>query len=365
MKDANSQWRNLEKETGVELLIPGKLLSFGPDSCPGEKESFSRSVINSFRQSAFAEGTDYAILEDARNLCDVFPEIAYNPSYVGSVDNNAGFLKADKALQGTLKIAVENGCVIKDNFPVTRITPFEDFVIVTGRDPKSAKEMAFSASSVIVCAGPWTNRILSPLGCALPLQPVTVTVLYWKYTSFPEAGLVFEKIRRSAGGTEGNHFYALPEVEYPGMVKICSHVGIPTDPDERNKVDTEPIKRSVSEFIKENLPGVETEASIEELCMYTVSPDEVHILDSHPEYPNIVFGAGFSGQGFKLGPVTGEFLADLAMRKTPKYPGEPFSADRFKKDSNMGVTQDVASFTGTRLSFLIRGMRVGRFRDTI
>ena len=81
---------------------PGKLLSFGPDSCPGEKESFSRSVINSFRQSAFAEGTDYAILEDARNLCDVFPEIAYNPSYVGSVDNNAGFLKADKALQGTL-----------------------------------------------------------------------------------------------------------------------------------------------------------------------------------------------------------------------------------------------------------------------
>ena len=56
-------------------------------------------------------------------------------------------------------------------------------------------------------------------------------------------------------------------------IQICSHVGIPTDPDERNKVDTEPIKRSVSEFIKENLPGVETEASIEELCMYTVSQD--------------------------------------------------------------------------------------------
>ena len=137
--------------------------------------------------------------------------------------------------------------------------------------------------------------------------------------------------------------------------QICSHVGIPSDPDERNKVDTEPIKRSVSQFIKENLPGVETEPSIEELCMYTVSydhdhnlhlpfsaylkvqvsPDEVHILDSHPEYPNIVFGAGFSGQGFKLGPVTGEFLADLAMRKTPKYPTQPFKADRFKKTSKL------------------------------
>ena len=86
----------------ISSYRPGKLLSFGPDSRPGEKESFSRSVINSFRQSGFAEGTDYTILEDSKSLCDVFPEIHYNPCHVGSVDNNAGFLKADKALQGTL-----------------------------------------------------------------------------------------------------------------------------------------------------------------------------------------------------------------------------------------------------------------------
>ena len=54
-------------------------------------------------------------------------------------------------------------------------------------------------------------------------------------------------------------------------LQICSHVGIPSDPDERNKVDTEPIKKSVSKFIEETLPGVETEPSIEEVCMYTVS----------------------------------------------------------------------------------------------
>ena len=54
-------------------------------------------------------------------------------------------------------------------------------------------------------------------------------------------------------------------------MQICSHVGVPSDPDERNKIDTESIKRSVSQFIEENLPGVETEPSIEEVCMYTVS----------------------------------------------------------------------------------------------
>jgi sarcosine oxidase/L-pipecolate oxidase len=54
----------------------------------------------------------------------------------------------------------------------------------------------------------------------------------------------------------------------------------------------------------------------------------VHILDSHPAYPNVVFGAGFSGSGFKLAPVTGEFLADLAQGLEPKFPREPFKADR-------------------------------------
>ena len=119
-------------------------------------------------------------------------------------------------------MALKNGCVVKDNFPVTRITPTKDFVVVTGRDAKSTQETSLSASSVIVCAGPWTNRIMDPLGCTLPLQPVTVTVLYWKYTSFPKAGLIFEKIGRSASGSEGTHFYALPELEYPGMVKVRS-----------------------------------------------------------------------------------------------------------------------------------------------
>ena len=117
-------------------------------------------------------------------------------------------------------MALKYGCVIKDNFSVTQITSLKDFTIVSGRDGKSAMETALSSTSVIICAGPWTNKIMSPLGCPLPLQPMTVLVLYWKYTSFPNAGLIFEKIVQSDSGAEVNHFYAIPELEYPGMVKV-------------------------------------------------------------------------------------------------------------------------------------------------
>jgi sarcosine oxidase len=48
-------------------------------------------------------------------------------------------------------------------------------------------------------------------------------------------------------------------------------------------------------------------------CLFTNTPDEHYILDLHPDLPQVVLGAGFSGHGFKFSPVVGEILADLAL----------------------------------------------------
>lgn len=37
------------------------------------------------------------------------------------------------------------------------------------------------------------------------------------------------------------------------------------------------------------------------------------IYTEHPDYEQVLFGAGFSGHGFKFAPVMGEVLADLAL----------------------------------------------------
>jgi glycine/D-amino acid oxidase-like deaminating enzyme len=41
-----------------------------------------------------------------------------------------------------------------------------------------------------------------------------------------------------------------------------------------------------------------------------------------------VIGGGFSGHGFKFGPLIGEILADLAMGRDPEIPAERFAARR-------------------------------------
>ena len=66
-----------------------------------------------------------------------------------------------------------------------------------------------------------------------------------------------------------------------------------------------------------------------------MTPDENPILDSHPGRPGLVVGAGFSGTGFKLAPVFGEMLAELATGKMkgPKSAErlEHFRASRFRQ----------------------------------
>ena len=45
-----------------------------------------------------------------------------------------------------------------------------------------------------------------------------------------------------------------------------------------------------------------------------------------------------SGTGFKLGPVTGEMLADMALRKQTKFDRTPFRANRFKNKQYLTKT---------------------------
>jgi sarcosine oxidase len=55
------------------------------------------------------------------------------------------------------------------------------------------------------------------------------------------------------------------------------------------------------------------------VCLYENSPDEHFLIDHLPDRPNVIFGGGFSGHGFKFATVVGEILADLATtgRATP------------------------------------------------
>jgi glycine/D-amino acid oxidase-like deaminating enzyme len=73
------------------------------------------------------------------------------------------------------------------------------------------------------------------------------------------------------------------------------------------------------------------------VCLYTMSADEDFIVDRHPLWPHVVFGAGFSGHGFKFATAIGEHLADLAFDSSVQ-PYSILSLGRFAENPPFGAS---------------------------
>ncbi|MGH0177709.1 UNVERIFIED_CONTAM: hypothetical protein FKN15_075696 [Acipenser sinensis] len=113
-------------------------------------------------------------------------------------------------------------------------------------------------------------------------------------------------------------------------VQICYHSGSETEPDERDRQTSQEDIAILSSFVSKSFPGLDPTPAVVEQCMYTVTPDSDFILDQHPSHSNIIIGAGFSGHGFKLAPVVGKILCELALGKTPSFDLSPFRIMRFQ-----------------------------------
>ncbi|MCH8828454.1 MAG: FAD-dependent oxidoreductase, partial [Planctomycetes bacterium] len=115
------------------------------------------------------------------------------------------------------------------------------------------------------------------------------------------------------------------------VLKVAEHTGgrDVTDPSHlRRDVDRSDID-PVEQFLRECLPGVSPTICRHRVCMYTLTPDRHFIVDVHPQFPNVVIAAGFSGHGFKFTSVLGEAMADLALCGRTDLPIGFLSLSRF------------------------------------
>ncbi|MDA0710562.1 MAG: FAD-dependent oxidoreductase, partial [bacterium] len=116
-------------------------------------------------------------------------------------------------------------------------------------------------------------------------------------------------------------YYGLPEFGREG-IKIARHVITPEgdDPDEHPTSAPNEAIEDLRRFI-ENQFTSDIEHFVDwETCLYSNTDDEDFIIDLHPDNHNIVVGAGFSGHGFKFGPLTGRILAELAITGKSSLP---------------------------------------------
>jgi sarcosine oxidase len=70
--------------------------------------------------------------------------------------------------------------------------------------------------------------------------------------------------------------------------------------------------QDVAALLAPLLPGLGAQVLRSVDCTYTLTPDQHAVVGRHPDHDRVLLACGFSGHGFKLTPVLGEALAELA-----------------------------------------------------
>jgi sarcosine oxidase/L-pipecolate oxidase len=285
---------------------------------------------NPYFQSIIASAKKYQLdveLLTREQVTEKFPVMRLTPGVVALYSPDGGLLNATKCVAMYQSLAHKNGCVLKDNSVVKNLVEDlnENLVSVHVSDGH-----VYRGKKVIVTAGPWSKKLLKETqGLDLPLVTKLSTVSYWKVndpTAYSWERFPAQLLHGDAGH-EGHG--AFPLREYPNMIKCASFAGTDCDPDNRSfgKADGK-IEAELGEYVRTMLTGVDTEPTLVESCIYTLSPDFDFILDKIQGASgngNIIIGCGFSGHGFKLAPVVGKILSQLAIN------GRDFYSDDISK----------------------------------
>ncbi|CAB3983049.1 peroxisomal sarcosine oxidase-like [Paramuricea clavata] len=317
MPEAFALWEQIERMAKEKLFINCGCLTI--DSPP-------YTSINHVRDNLTSNGIKTEPVSN-KELKEKY-RLNFPSGHQGLLEPTGGMLLASKCLAAVQNQFVKFGGVLQDNEKVTDIVPGDIIHVKTNKG-------LYKTRKLILTPGPWASSLLRPLGIDLQLKPIRTSALYWKvkqsgFTAEENYPCVIDHTPDCVNIFNGT-IYSLPCYEYPGMIKICLHNGPAINPDARDDVDYSWVEKNTSEYVRRYVMGVEGKPSITEHCIYTVSPDDDCTLDRHPKFDNIVIGVGFSGSGFKISPVVGKILFQLAFGLQPNYDMAPFKIARFQK----------------------------------
>lgn len=313
-------WRQLQQVSGVQLMTENGALMLG------QRDS---SVIVATMRSIRAYNLAHELLEEDE-LRARYPGHRVDPGEVAIHENDAGFVRPERAIRAAVSRAEDLGAQVVRNTVVDHIELGPDRVRVIAGD------IVCEARHAIVSVGSWLGKLLPELG--LPLR-VTRQLPGWYPIEHPEYFTVdrFPVFLRDLGDhsrsgdvvATDSTFYGFPTLDGK-TIKVAVHrEGTLADPDELDRVVTHSDLAEVRSYIEAFLRGVGTKPIRTEVCMYTNTPDHDFLVGSPPGMHQLTILGGFSGHGFKFSSVMGEVAADLALNGGTEHPIDFLSLDRF------------------------------------
>lgn len=308
-------WHELQRTTGVDLIVPNGGLTLGPSN-----GTMSRRTMESIR----VHDLPHRLLS-ADEIRAEHPMHRVERHDVAIFERQAGFVRPERAILAAVGRAEKLGVRILRQTRIDSIEPGPEGVRLT------AGELVCDARHAVVTAGAWLGQLLPQL--RLPLR-VTRQIVGWFPVEHPQAFAPerFPIFMRDIGvdiATADSTFYGFPTLDGETIKAGIHREGEISHPDTLDRTITPADLEPIEEYVGRFLHGVGTHPVQTQVCMYTNTPDHDFLIGSPSGIPQITILGGFSGHGFKFASVMGEIGANLATNGATEYPVQWLSPDRF------------------------------------
>jgi len=309
--EAITLWRELEAESGRQLLHLNGGLVIGPEGSPS-------------LQAAKASAADYQLEHEvlgADELRRSYPQHLVRDEDEAVHDSVSGFLRPEAAIVSAVQQALRHGARVHEQAEVTEIAPDGAGV----RVEVGGATRRYDA--VVVAPGAWASRLVPGPGGQVAARKlfqawfVPAELADYHPDRFP----VFERV----GDVQ---CYGFPSVD-GATVKVGVYTvdhPLVADPDEPGPGIDEGRVALLRETVSTYLPGLHPELVMTTQHLEGYSPDKHAILGGVA--PGVVAACGFSGSGFKFAPVIGDVAASLAAGTADDRDITHWSPERFSQD---------------------------------
>ncbi len=311
LREAYEGFDRLSRDGGDPLRFENGLVVAG---APGSE------LTAGMRRSAEIHGLAIDAI-DGRELVRRFPQFSVPTAWEAVYESRGGFVRPESTIRAALSLAVRRGA------EVLRSTPVLSWDARNGIAAVDTPSGRFEAKALVLAGGAWMPRLLhrdAAQPFAPRLTPTRETIVWiddeadpsWSHDRMPV--WLFDRGTRAA-------VYGIPtfaSMGTPRGLKVALHgAGPHTDPDAHGQPVDDAAVRETLAAVGEFLPKAGGRGVLAARhCLYTMSEDTDFLVGLHPELPEVVLAAGFSGHGFKFAPVVGEVLADLALARSTRRP---------------------------------------------
>jgi len=308
-KHAYAAWREVERQSGEQLILRTGGLDLGP--------AVSAIPLTNYSESMATAGVSFESL-DADEIMRRWPPFRLTDDIHGLYQAESGIVMAAKANAVHQRLARAHGAELRER---TRISGIR---ADAGEIRLEIDGAVHRCRRLVITAGAWSNQVLDAFDLRLPL---TVTQEQVTYFASPELQQFAPERFPIWIWMDDPCFYGFPVFGEAGIKAGQDAGGKEVTAESRSFEPDQDALGRVTAFLGQCLPDALGPIIYTKTCLYTLSPDRDFVLDVVPGHTEAVIAIG-GGHGFKFASLIGQILAQLAVDGHTDHSLETFQINR-------------------------------------